>query len=99
MTDQNDLVTQVRTDLMRNVTHYADVAAQHGAGTLHGERAIVNTAGASALLAAAYGHTLAALIGQMAKSGRAWTAEEAAGFVGELLANGDQADRNADIRT
>lgn len=101
MTDQippDDHVLQVRRDLMAAVAHYADVASQHGAGALQGPRAVVNTAGAAALQAAAYGYVLAALLGQMAASSRLWTGPDAAAFVEQLLdSHGVHADFNHDV--
>lgn len=101
MTDQippDDHVLQVRKDLMATVAHYTDVASQHGSGALQGPRAVVNTAGAASLMAAAYGYTLAALLGQMAASARLWTGQDAAEFVEQMLASqGDHADFNGDV--
>jgi hypothetical protein len=90
-------VQRVRIDLMKGATHWAEVIAQYDPLAASGPAEAA--AGAAASMAHNYAYVLAALLGQMAASGDddRWTAEEAAEFVYDLLANGDCDDLNADV--
>jgi hypothetical protein len=92
-------VQRVRADLMKGATHWDEVIAQYDPIAATGPAEFA--AGAAASMAHNYAYALAALLGQMADTdvdeGGRWTAADAAGFVDDLLTNGDCDDLNGDV--
>jgi hypothetical protein len=97
--DASAEVQRVRADLMKGAIHWNEVVAAYDPIKSTGPAEVA--AGAAASMAHNYAYVLAALLGQMADTdvdeGGRWTAADAAGFVDDLLTNGDCDDLNGDI--
>lgn len=90
-----DTVTRVRRDLACAAASWFNASANmedtaltdrqrsglQGAAEMNGVRA----------------YAMAALLGEMARSGKPWTAEETALFLEDLMVNGDDGELNADV--